>query len=218
MWVLKIELINAKNFLCRLANKHQLIFNGYPTSIFEKNNELFVNAVGSVIGSKNNQKLFLKDLKKEKEITEFEIHKNFLMIQLKQPIGLKALYSQELIQVSPIKILPNFTQEYHLASWNRNNLVKIVNLKNKNVKINIKQFKKEKIQDIIITNIKPDLTTKQDKAFSLALENGYYKFPRQSELLTLSKKMNISISTFQAHLRKAECKIMKFYGKYSKKT
>ena len=41
----------------------------------------------------------------------------------------------------------------------------------------------------------------------LAINAGYYNYPKKITLPELAKKMKISYSTFQAHLKKAEGKI-----------
>ena len=57
----------------------------------------------------------------------------------------------------------------------------------------------------------PRLSNKQREAYQLAVENGYYKFPRKIGLEEMAKIMKISVSTFQEHLRKAEEKIIPSY-------
>jgi len=54
----------------------------------------------------------------------------------------------------------------------------------------------------------PSLTKGQKRALEIATQNGYYDFPRKSELKNLAAEAGISLSTFREHLRKAEKKIM----------
>jgi predicted DNA binding protein len=70
--------------------------------------------------------------------------------------------------------------------------------------------KEEKITSFTITSIQPELTNKQKRAVELAINNDYYEYPRKIELKKLAKLMNLSYSTYQAHLRKAEKKLIKF--------
>ena len=59
----------------------------------------------------------------------------------------------------------------------------------------------------------PNLSTQQKKALELAIKNKYYGYPRKITLKKLSKLMNISESTYQFHLAKAEEKILPFFYK-----
>jgi predicted DNA binding protein len=56
----------------------------------------------------------------------------------------------------------------------------------------------------------PKLTNKQKQALDLAMKYDYYEYPRKIKLEKLAKFMKISLSTYQAHLRKAERKILPF--------
>ncbi len=216
MWTLKIRFFNKENILNKLAHKYDVRLYGYPLSTFTKNDKLYVNAAGSIIGSEKNKIGFLKELKKSKDIKNIEINNDFIIICIEQPKELSKLYSSELIHIKPVTITTKFYQEYYLGSWKRQNLTAIINLNAKNIKKEILKLKQEKIKNISISKIIPDLTDKQFQAFKLAYENNYYNFPRESELGSLSKLMKVSISTYQAHLRKTEKKIMEFFYRYIK--
>lgn len=52
------------------------------------------------------------------------------------------------------------------------------------------------------------LTDQQRKALQLAIFNGYYEWPRRTNLEELARLMGISRQAYQAHLRKAEAKLL----------
>jgi len=52
------------------------------------------------------------------------------------------------------------------------------------------------------------LTEKQIEAMLTAYRHGYYNLPRDSDVQTIAAKENVSRTTFQEHLKKAENKIM----------
>ncbi|MFX0061621.1 MAG: helix-turn-helix domain-containing protein [Candidatus Hermodarchaeota archaeon] len=58
------------------------------------------------------------------------------------------------------------------------------------------------------------LTPAQRKALGVAFSYGYYKIPKQIDIRTLSKKLNISPSTFHEALKKAEQKIVAAIAEY----
>ena len=54
----------------------------------------------------------------------------------------------------------------------------------------------------------PTLSEKQKQAFNLAMENGYYAYPRGVSLTKLAQIAKLSYSAFKENLRKAEEKIL----------
>jgi hypothetical protein len=56
--------------------------------------------------------------------------------------------------------------------------------------------------------VAPKITVKQRKALELAVHGGYYDYPRKITLEDLAKQMGVSYATYQAHLRKAEQKLL----------
>jgi predicted DNA binding protein len=49
---------------------------------------------------------------------------------------------------------------------------------------------------------------KQKQAMNLAIKNGYYNYPRKTNLDNLAKIAKVSKQTFQENLRKAENKLI----------
>lgn len=213
MWVLKLEITNNSSILNELSHKFNLTMYGYPLSTYRKGKRFFVIGGGNIVGDPDDVKSFIKLLKKEKQFENIEYNDGFFLTTLEQPRHILPLYSSELINLEPVVIRPDFTQTYVLASWNKKLLDRLVTLKlpHKGSKINVKKFRQEKINGVAITRPDIDLTDKQKNAFDLAYKNGYYDVPRSSDLITLSKKMKLSLATFQVHLRKAEKKIMDFF-------
>lgn len=52
------------------------------------------------------------------------------------------------------------------------------------------------------------LSDRQREAITLAFENGYYDWPRQTEGVELADRMGVAHSTYLEHLRKAEQKLV----------
>jgi len=52
------------------------------------------------------------------------------------------------------------------------------------------------------------LTEKQASALLIAHKSGYYKLPRKADVKMIAAKQKIARTTFQDHLRKAECKVI----------
>lgn len=52
------------------------------------------------------------------------------------------------------------------------------------------------------------LTEKQIRALLTAYKSGYYRLPRKTDVKTIAEKEKVARTTFQEHLRKAECKVI----------
>lgn len=59
-----------------------------------------------------------------------------------------------------------------------------------------------------------DVTPRQLAALELALDNGYYEQPRQCSVAELAERTNVSRSTYEEHLRKAENKLLTNAGQF----
>jgi predicted DNA binding protein len=86
-------------------------------------------------------------------------------------------------------------------------------LRKQPIEFKLLKFKQEILDNLAIINIIPDITKKQNKALQLAVDNGYYSYPKKVELKELAKMMKISYSTYQAHLKKAEGKLIPFMSR-----
>jgi len=83
-------------------------------------------------------------------------------------------------------------------------------------KISVKSFLAELKRDGIEASVTEvgkqmgsrSLTLKQERAVGLAVENGYFRFPRETSLKALSAELGISPSTLDEVLRRAEGKIV----------
>ena len=211
MWVLKIKFHNKENIFHDFANKYEISYSGYPLNSYQKNKQLYLNMGGKINCTKNTEKELIKLLTKRKEIVNFELHNNFLIYTVKQPNHLKCLFSSEIMFIKPISISNQFYQECHLGCWDKEPLSEIIKLRKYDPKSEILSFKEEKVEDINITKIGTKLTKKQENILNIAFNNGYYNYPKKIKLKDLAKISEISLSTLQAHLKKAENKIINLF-------
>ncbi len=215
MWVAKLRIFNEKNILIQLAKKHDVVLTGYPLSYFKEKGKIYLFVTGNIFGEDKNKRLFLQDFKKDKRIRKAEIKNDFIIAEMEQPLLVEPFYDPEIIHLKPVFVSNTGYQDWEIASWSRDKLAKVVEV-SKKIQGKLLKLKQEKISNISVRSIFPELTAKQKKAFEIALKNGYYEFPRKTELKELAKIMKVSLSTYQAHLRKAEKKIMTFSAGYLK--
>ena len=104
-------------------------------------------------------------------------------------------------------------EHWEVASYEKEVLMKFLdNLrKEKGIHVDLEKFHNVKLDTIYFPKIMPSLSPKQRESYQLAVEEGYYRYPRKATLKKLAQKLNISIATFQEHLRRAESKILPNY-------
>lgn len=209
MWVLKLKVDSKKQFIGSLAVKHKVSIASYTLSYYKDKKWHYLNACGLIFGEEKNKKAFIKDLKNQPDTVKYEIKNDFGVGIIKQPLYTEPFWDPKVIRLSPIII--NYKEKkhtWHLASFDKKALMNIYKLAKKHLGAKIVKLKQEKITNISVTSIHPNLTKKQKKAFEIAINNGYYEHPRKIHLEMLAKIMKVSYATYQEHLRKAEAKMI----------
>jgi len=215
MWAVKFQFEGSNVFFGQAAKTFNVSLTGYPVSSYEKNNQLFLNLIGTMRGEETDKQNFLRFLKKSKYALKLEENKDFLNILIKEDKKFKPFYSPYFVYLSPVKIDNLGNYFYHLGSWQREEITKLLNFVEKNYGYKLQNLKQEKINNISILGVQPNLTEKQRKAYELAVKEGYYEYPKKIEIKKLAEISGISYSTFQQHLKYAEKKISEFFtGKY----
>lgn len=224
MWALKFKSKEEFNIYNKRCIKFNIRIHFYSQKYYiEKNKIYFINS-GIVFGKENSKKAFFKDLKKDKKIEEIEINNDFFVSVYSEKMAearvsaLKTIYNQKIIFLKPTIIDEKGFEEWELASFNRKDLEEIIKQAKKLQKLIggkfiLLNFKEQKVKDLTIQSIMPNLSIQQKKALDLAIQNNYYGYPKQITLKKLASMMNISESTYQFHLAKAEEKIIPFFSK-----
>ena len=222
MWILKFRALNKKNKIIELLVKLNLKANYYPINHFLKKGRYYFIAIGTIEGNEKDIDKFFKEINKLRKaktgrrLDFIERNENFFIIITSLKASeenkkfVRIFYNPEIIHLVPEKILEGGWEEWQVASPNRKALEKIIEVGTKLYNLKVKSFYWKKIRNIGFLTILPELTEKQLNALQLALENGYYDYPRKTSLKQLAKKAGLAFSTFQAHIRKAENKIISF--------
>ncbi len=221
MWILKIKGREKGNIYEERAIKFKVKIYFYSHNYYEEKGKIYFIGSGIIEGTEDNKKDFFKDIKKDKRISHFEENKDYFICTYQESKNsvrgnaLRASYNPRLIFLKPAIIDIDGWEEWEVASPKREFLTLLINEseKLKNFEYKILQFKQKKIENLLIYSSAPNLTKKQKNALLLAVENNYYGYPRGITLDNLSKMSNISLSTFQFHLAKAEAKLMPFFAK-----
>ena len=73
----------------------------------------------------------------------------------------------------------------------------------------VSKFSETEARYLALHEIMSKISPKQLEATSHAYDRGYYRYPRKIKLSELARRMGVSKTTCQMHLRKAENKIMR---------
>lgn len=207
MWVMKLKTDPKKQFLGNLITKYNLSAAGYSLSYYKDKRDLYIIVSGLIYGEEKDKKRFVRAAKKEKEIVSFELNDNFAIAVIRQPLYAEPLYNPKVIHQFPMTITKE-SQIWTMASFNRKDLEEVLHFAEKYVRGKIIKFRQEKITNVSFTKVFPELTKNQKKALEIAIKHGYYDYPKKIKMEKLAKEMGISYSTYQAHLKKAEGKLL----------
>lgn len=228
MWALRIRGYDENNIYGAKAIKHKISIHYYPFSHYLEKGKYYFIAIGFIEGLEKNINEFFKELlkdtkpsKNKRYVASLEIEENFFMCITAQSEGVEAekharfFYNPKFIHTSPAIIRADGYEEWNITSQSKEDIEKLADIARKYYRSEIMSLKKAKLNAIEVLSVLPDLTAKQKTAFKLAVDNGYYEYPRKTELEKLAKLMHVALSTYQAHLRKTERKLLPYlYKKY----
>jgi predicted DNA binding protein len=211
MWVARFKIWHKNCLLRPRCVKYQITDLVYLINSWGEKNKFYYTELHILQGTEENKKKFIKDLKKEKSIKKLEQKGNYVFTLNKEPLE-KQYYSPvfdpKIIQVRPVVQRNDGYEDWEIASWDRESLMKITEVPVFDVEI--KSIKETKLSDIFFPHIFPKISTKQKEVIELAIKNGYYEYPRKITLEKLAKIVKVKRQTFQENLRKAEKKLIPF--------
>lgn len=210
MWVSKITFDGKNALLGKKSLNHKVNIVGFPLSYYYEKNRVIVHITGVIFGKNEDKKAFLKNLKNLERVLEFEVNGDFIIGIIKEPSISKAFYNKDIFHLAPI-IISEGKETMTLGSFRKESLVNAIRVFEKLHNANVSYIQQKKIKSISVMKEHPDLTNKQKEAMALAIKHGYYDYPRKISIEKLARLSSLSFSTFHAHLRKAEHKLMPFF-------
>lgn len=211
MWVAKIRFSEKGTLIGTKAQKHSVNLFAFPLSYYYGRKWIVVSIAGTVFGKEKDKKKFVRELKKEKRVVNFELNEDFFIGIIKEPIYAKLIYNKDVIHLAPALISDKGYEIMTIGCFKREPLIKIANLFEKKRNGKLLLIQQKKIKSISVMRAHPDLTDKQKHAIDLAIKHSYYNSPRKTSVKKLAKLAGLSFSTFQVHLRKAEQKLIPYF-------
>ena len=208
MWQLKAVISAENTAVGRVARKHKVVLQLYPL-MSGGNNKLLINVSGVVCGSQENIARFMKELASLSQMKHIKRYNNYFVCQYLEKSEFENFYNKEVFYIEPWTI-NGVTNEHnlHLGSWKKEHLTELYDTLRHHHKGNILKIVRGEAPDLFLFTTFPKLTSKQREAIELAVQNGYYEQPRKVGVQELAKISRRSFSTFHAHLRKAEKKLI----------
>jgi predicted DNA binding protein len=204
MWQLKVVISAENTPIGSLALKHKIVVQAYPL-LSNNSSDCLISFSGVVSGPKDNVSSFLKELEEMPQVKNIEIRDNHFIGRYQDKPGYEEFYNREIFYVEPWTI-NGITNEHrlHLGSWQKEHLTALYNKLRQHHKGSILNITEDKSPNLFLFSIFPQITQKQREAIELAVQHGYYEYPRRVEVKELAQIAKCSFSTFHAHLRKAE--------------
>jgi len=195
------------------AKKFNITILAFPLNTVIDEKTAHLTAGHLVIGEKKAKEKYFQFVKKQSKYKNVEIEGDFVVYAYEAPVKethLQMYFTPEIFFIKPVTVKPDGYEYVEFGSWDKKNLTNFMKKVKKWVKISEFSIKKDKVTDIYLPHLMPKLTEKQKTAVSIAFQQGYYEYPKKTNIEKLSKTMKVSPSTFQEHLRKAEEKLMPF--------
>ena len=211
MWIAKLIVpANKEMLLASRTKKYGVTIMGYPLSHFWKDNTFYLLASAFLFGNSQQKKLFLQDLKKDTRAVRIDMmNDHFGFWLMEQHPSIEVLDEPLIIHVRPVVISKDGNNVWEIASWEKEKLMRVATLVQTPLYGGKLVFLHQKnITSIAVVTPLPQLTEKQRRAIDLAVDEGYYGYPRKIDLVHLAKLMGVSYSTYQFHLRTAERKLL----------
>jgi len=195
------------------AKKFNVTILAFPLNTVIDDKTAYLTAGHLIVGEKKNKEKYFAFVKKQSKYKNLEIEGDFVVYAYEAPIKethLQMYFTPEIFFIKPVTVKPDGFEYVEFGSWDKKNLTAFFKRVKKWLKIYDFSIKRQKVTDIYLPHLMPKLTEQQKTAVSIAYQQGYYEYPKKTNINKLAKTMKLSPSTFQEHLRKAEEKLMPF--------
>ena len=206
MWIGKFR-IKHDDWILEKTQKYSITARGVPLTSYTKKGVSYHTGMVFLYGSDLNKKKFITAVKKDKRVKRCEVFSNQLFVLIEGNDSIAEIFDHALFFTQPVFFEKGY-EYWEVASWEKKLLVEFYNKIKSRAEVKLLKLTRE-FPAVLISQAIPLLTQKQQEALMLALELGYYTYPRKVSVQQLAKRAHVPRTTFQEHLRKAEEKVMK---------
>lgn len=205
MWIAKFK-IRHDDWILDKTVKYNIIARGIPLNSYTKKGRHFHTGIVFLYGQEKDKTKFIASLKRDRRVKESKVQGSRLFVLVEGENSIAEVFDKSLFFTQPVLMKDGF-EYWELGSWDKKGLVDFYDKAKTISKVEMLKLKQE-FPSVFIQQAIPHLTEKQRKCLELALELGYYKYPRKISVEQLARKVRVPRTTFQEHLRKAEEKMM----------
>ncbi len=209
MWIGKIRVRHD----CVIGNrcrKFNVTTVGIPFNIFIEKGVTYAPQLHTLNGAPKDVKKFIEDIKKDPRVKEVEVDGNkIFLIEVRKDKIPSTFYNPKLLFVKPNIVTPDGFEYWEVATWKKAFLTAFLKDIRKHFKENeVLKIEESKLKDTYFSHLMPLLTEKQKQAIEIALKNGFYEWPKKTDLNKAAKVMGVSVATYREHLKRAESKLL----------
>lgn len=212
MWIAKFKNWHKTCLIRPLCVKYNVTDYVYLLNHWYKGKTVYYTELHILDGKQENIKKFISDFRKDKTIKKFEVEGNqiFTLNALKKEgvTTYSSVFDTRLIYIKPVVQRTDGYEDWEVASWDKQVLMDIMKIPHFDMEL--VYVKEVQGANLFLPQIQPNLSEKQKQSLNIAIQNGYYNFPRKMDLNELSEIAKVSKQTFQENLRKAENKLIPF--------
>lgn len=207
MWVARIRVMHD----CVIGNrcrKFNVTDTGLSFNVFRENGKIFAPQIQVLSGKDEDVKAFIRDFRKDKRVENLEVEGNALFfVEVRSDSFPSAFNNPKLIFSKPVTVDAQGYEYWDVASWKKQTLTEFIkSLQSSLEDVTVEKILQSKLTDIYFIHLRPKLTGRQKRAMELAIELGYYEWPKRAGFEKLAKAMGVSVQTYREHLKKAEQK------------
>jgi len=206
MWYAKLKIRHDDCWITPKTKKYGLVIKGVPLNSYEERGKYYHSNVSYMSGDRKSQDRLFKDLKKDKHVRKVMRNGNQMISLVEGKDHIANYFDPSFFYLKPVVMKEGY-EYWELGSWSRKKLIRFCNQIKKFAYVKILMIK-QGFPQVFIQQTMQNMTDKQRDAFELAKSMGYYEFPRKISVEKLAKTKKVPRTTFQAHLRKAERKIL----------
>ena len=181
MWTAKFQFDGSDLLYGKTAKKFNAEVRGFSLNVYhqEDKNKEYVTSVGRFINPNADFKEVIDFVKKDPRLVNIEEHNGFFIITVIEDEDFYYFTSPNFVHISPVIISPKGMYTFHLASWKREELEKLIKKVEDFPKFKLLSLKEETITNVSISGLQPGFTEKQKQAYELAVKKGYYEYPKK---------------------------------------
>lgn len=211
MWIAKLKNWHKDCIIRPRCMKYQVTDYVQLINSWIDKDKFYYTELHILQGNEKNIQAFIKDFKKEKSIAQFEQKGNHIITLNYKKIKEKyysPVFDNRLIYVRPVTQRIDGYEDWTVASWEKQPLMELMKIPTFEMKL--LSIQKTKYTDLFVPQLFPNLSPKQKETLVLAIQEGYYDYPRQIHLDQLANISKVKRQTFQESLRRAEKKLVPF--------